>query len=119
MWTYDVTRGALMRGNFIAFGYSGFGAGKNNTAMEGVANVGPIPRGEWTIVGPPFDSPDHGPYVLRLEPKPGTSTLGRSGFLLHGDSIPHPGQASHGCIVTGHANREEVWGSGDTDLEVI
>ena len=28
-----------------------------------------------------------------------TETHRRSGFLMHGDSKPHPGSASNGCIV--------------------
>jgi len=119
MWVYDATKGSLSRGNLIGMGYSGFGPGKNNSAMEGVPDVGPIPRGEWTIVGPPTDTTDHGPYVLGLQPKVGTSTLGRSGFLMHGDSRINPGDASHGCIVMSRAIREMVWQSGDRDLGVI
>ena len=71
MWTYAQKTGALLRnGQAAGTGYSGFDNGKNNPAMQAVSNVGPIPQGSWTIVGPPFNSPDHGPYVLRLEPAP-------------------------------------------------
>lgn len=119
MWTYKVSLGAMCRGNLIGMGYSGSGVGKNNTAMEGVPFIGPIPRGNWTIEGAPFNTTKHGPYVLRLVPKPGTSTLGREGFLIHGDSISAPGTASEGCIVQGLANRKAIWASGDRDLEVI
>ena len=121
MHTYEQSTGRFLvsDSNFVGLGYSGYGVGKNNRAMEGVANVGPIPRGEWTIVGQPFDDPEHGPFALRLEPKVGTSTLGRAGFLIHGDSLEHPGCASKGCIIQGHAIREAIHASGCVDLEVV
>lgn len=103
----------------VGMGYSGLGPGKNNSAMECVPDIGPIPRGNWSIVGKPFNDPDHGPYCLRLEPQPGTSTCGRSGFLIHGDSIEHPGSASKGCIIQSRGIREAIWASGDTNLEVV
>ena len=119
-WTYSQRSGELQQdGGHVATGYSGAGAGKNNPALENVPNVGPIPRGEWTIAGPPADTPDHGPYVLRLNPAAGTETFGRSGFLMHGDSKEHPGCASHGCVILPRSVREQVWDSGDRELEVL
>jgi hypothetical protein len=119
-WTYAQKTGDLQQdGKQVSTGYSGANEGKNNPAMENVPNVGPIPRGQWTIAGPPTDSKDHGPYVLRLDPVASTETHGRSGFLMHGDSKEHPGSASHGCIVLPRAVREEVWTSGDRELEVV
>jgi len=120
MWTYAQKTGALRQnGQPVGTGYSGFDNGKNNPAMQAVANVGPIPRGSWTIVGPPFNSADHGPFVLRLDPDPTTRTFGRSGFLMHGDSVEAQGCASRGCIILPRAVRERVWSSGDTELEVV
>jgi hypothetical protein len=119
MWTYKVATGAISRGNFIGMGYSGNGEGKNNPAMEGVPDVGPIPRGSWTIEGPPANTSEHGPFVLRLAAKDGTSTLGRDGFLIHGDAVAAPGTASKGCVIQGRTTREMIWNSGDYDLEVI
>jgi hypothetical protein len=119
-WTYAQTTGDLQQdGKHISTGYSGANEGKNNPAMENVPNIGPIPRGDWTITGPPVDSKDHGPYVLELNPAPATDTHGRSSFLMHGDSKEHPGSASHGCVILPRAVREEVWNSGDRDLEVV
>jgi|ERR1700728_347366 len=119
-WTFTQTSGELQQdGEQVATGYSGAGVGKNNPAMEAVHNVGPIPHGDWTIVGPPVNTRDHGPYVLALRPTSGTETFGRSGFLMHGDSIESPGCASHGCVIMPRAIRERVWTSGDRDLEVI
>lgn len=87
--------------------------------MQAVHDVGPIPQGEWTIVGPPVNTAGHGPYVLLLEPATATNTFGRSGFLMHGDSIESPGCASHGCVILPRAVREQVWNSGDRDLQVV
>jgi hypothetical protein len=120
MWTYAQQTGALQRDSqHVATGYSGFDNGKNNPAMQGIENLGPIPQGSWNIVGPPMNTPQHGPFVLRLEPAAATNTFGRSGFLMHGDSIEAPGCASHGCIIMSRTVREQVWNSGDTDLEVV
>jgi len=80
--------------------------------------VGPIPRGMWSI-SDPFDSPDHGPMAMRLEPIAGTLTMGRDGFLMHGDSLTHPGQASHGCIIMPRATRELVAAGTDRTLQVV
>ena len=118
-WTYAQRSGELQQdGKPVATGYSGAGAGKNNPALENVPNVGPIPQGNWTIAGPPADTTDHGPYVLKLNPAASTETFGRSGFLMHGDSKEHPGCASHGCIILPRPVREQVWSSGDRELEV-
>jgi hypothetical protein len=120
MWTYAQETGVLLRdGHSVATGYSGCDSGKNNPSMQAVPNVGPIPQGDWTIVGPPANTPDHGPFVLHLQPAPGTNTFGRSGFLMHGDSIESPGCASHGCVIMPRTVREQVWSSGDTELEVV
>lgn len=119
-WTYAQKTGELRRdGKHIATGYSGAGAGKNNPAMEDVRNVGPIPHGDWTIVGPPVDTHDHGPCVLTLEPAANTQTFDRNGFLMHGDSKEAPGCASHGCVIMPRTVREQVWTSGDSELEVV
>jgi type VI secretion system (T6SS) effector TldE1-like protein len=119
-WQYAQKTGELQQdGRHVATGYSGAGTGKNNPAMEKAPNVGPIPRGDWTIVGPPVSTEQHGPYVLKLEPGADTETFGRTEFLMHGDSRQSPGNASHGCIIMPRATREQVWNSGDRDLEVV
>lgn len=99
-------------------GYSGAGAGKNNPGMVQVRNVGPIPCGKYSI-GEPFDSEAHGPHVMRLFPDPSNQMFGRSGFLMHGDSISSPGNASEGCIVLPRDVRELVSNSNDSTLTVI
>ena len=103
MWTYRQTSGELLKGEeHFAFGYSGAQPdGYNNPAFCNVHNCGPIPAGRWTIMGPPFDSPQHGPYCLRLEPSQFTQTYGRDGFLIHGDSIERSS-----CLDSAHARGE-------------
>lgn len=119
MWIYEQSKGRLLRGGIIqGYGYSGAGEGKNNPEMQAVHDVGPIPVGLY-IIGDPFDSPEHGPFCLPLAPEQDNEMFGRSGFLMHGDSIAHPGQASKGCIIMPHATRVTVYGSGDKVLQVV
>ena len=52
-WTYEQQSGRLLlNSQLIGTGYSGGDDGKNNPAMQAVKDVGPIPQGSWTIVGP-------------------------------------------------------------------
>lgn len=120
MFIYSQSTGKLCRNcEYLATGYSGKGEGKNNPAYQQVPDVGPIPQGNWKIVSLTIPNTPHGPYVLRLEPAPGTKLFGRDGFLIHGDSIQHPGEASEGCIIMPRAIRETLWQSGDKDLLVV
>jgi hypothetical protein len=118
MWQYQQQTGKLtsQAGNCVATGYSGHGAGKNNPAYQSVHNVGPLPEGFYHIHAP-VDTQDHGPFVLRLEQFAENNMFGRDGFLIHGDSKQHPGEASHGCVILPRAIRELVWNSGDHQLE--
>lgn len=118
-WQYCSATGQLWRNReIVGVGYSGFGEGRDNPALEGVPNVGPIPRGEYTISSP-YDSEKHGPHVMRLTPRDGTDTLGRGAFLIHGDSLHMPGTASHGCVILPRNIREQISESGDEVLEVV
>ena len=117
MWTFVQRTGELLRdGAHVATGYSGLGVGKNNPDEQKVHDVGPLPRGGWRI-GPPCDK--LGGFALTLVPLYGTPTFGRSGFLIHGDSIEHPGAASHGCLIFPRAIRELIAASGDRNLVVV
>jgi len=108
-------------------GYSGHGMNKNNPGAENLVGEGPIPTGNYKIVGPPLNTELHGPYVLRLLPDELTRAsivdLGRDpdSFLMHGDSIAHPGCASEGCIILGRVTRERIWKENvnDGDLTVV
>jgi hypothetical protein len=112
-WTWDQSSGTLSRnGQVVGRGYAGHGAGKNNPAMQDSVKVGPIPAGLWRMVGVK-DSPKTGPFTIVLEPEPGTNTLGRSEFRVHGDSRKAPGTASEGCIILDRATRDKLWQSRD------
>lgn len=122
MWIYHQNSGELFKadGEMLATGYSGFGPGKNAPRWEDHLEVGPIPCGRYTI-GPPQCvevAGPHGPFVLPLTPDPANVMWGRSGFLVHGDSRPHPGSASHGCLIFARVVREQIAASGDHDLTV-
>jgi hypothetical protein len=119
-WIFVQRTGELLRDGVVhGCGYSGHAEGKNNPAMQAERCVGPIPVGVWEVRGPPTDSRTHGPFILRLVPHDGTDTFGRTGFMLHGDSIAAPGTASLGCIVMPRKVRERVWASGDRALLVV
>ena len=118
-WRWREATGELSHdGEVIAHGYSGLDAGKNNPALVAATGIGPIPCGEWTMAGV-YDSPKVGPFAIILDPNTGTETFGRSSFRIHGDSISHPGSASHGCVILPRPIREQIWASGDRALEVV
>lgn len=123
MWTYAQATGALFApdGTLETLGYSGWDDGKNNPAAQNEPNIGPIPCGVYTIkpaqcIATPGP---HGPFVLPLAPDASNVMHGRSGFLIHGDSIAHIGDASHGCIILPRTVRERIAASGDNRLTVV
>lgn len=118
-WVYEQASGRLEKDCvLVSYGYSGHDEGRNNPDMEEVVGVGPIPRGKYNISAP-MDTQSHGPYVLGLLPQDPAAMFGRSGFLIHGDSKEHPGEASKGCIILPRQIREQIWESGDHELEVV
>lgn len=119
MWTYLQKTGILLApgGGMSAIGYSGSGPGKDNPAWQDHHDVGPIPAGGYRMLEP-YSSINHGPYVIALVSDTSNIMFGRSGFLIHGDSIAHSGSASHGCIILPKSVRKKVWESGDHRLEV-
>lgn len=119
MWTYSQSTGRLSHdGIEIGTGYAGCGDGLDNPAMENVPCVGPLPRGRYSI-GPQFHHSHTGPITMRLSPDISNVMFGRGGFLIHGDSIKHPGTASEGCIVLPHDIREQIAESTDRRLQVV
>jgi hypothetical protein len=94
-------------GDFVTSGYSGFGEGRNNPSMQCVPNVGPLPVGLYDV-SEPHPTTAHGPFVMTLTPHDFSKMCNRGGFLIHGDSSEHPGQASHGCIVSSFDARRKV-----------
>lgn len=98
--------------------YSGHGIGKNNHTCEKMQNIGPIPCGDWEVLRWDDWHGDKGPQVAVLAPT-GFDPYGRSAFLIHGDSVSHPGDASHGCIITARDVRNRLRDSGERRLQVI
>jgi hypothetical protein len=94
-------------------GYSGYGTGLNNPAMQSVQSqqhgdpAGPIPQGLYSI-GPPHRSPNTGPGTMNLTPLPGTNTFGRTLLRIHGDNGAHNNTASTGCIIEGPDVRKKI-----------
>lgn len=115
-WEYAQATGELRRdGKKVATGYSGRGVGRNSPGMEKTANVGPIPRGKYTISAP-FRSLKTGPVVMNLTPV-GHLAHGRSAFQIHGNNRDN--DASHGCIILGRPVREQIAKSKDNTLIVV
>lgn len=103
-------------------GYSGYGAGLNNPAMQEQPFVGPIPQGIWTI-GPQEDIVTNTgfrlPASMRLTPDLGTNTFNRGGFIIHGDNPARNRTASQGCPVFDRPTRNRIGRSGDNELRVV
>jgi hypothetical protein len=116
-WTYTQATGVTRdpQGNTVATGYSGSGTGKNNSFKESERNVGPIPRGTYTI-GNARTSNNTGPVSMDLAATASTHTFGRSAFLIHGDNASHT--ASHGCVILPRNIRETINSSTDKELVV-
>lgn len=124
MWIWSQSKGQLWHlDRLVSKGYSGKGRGKNNPALQGLAGIGPIPKGDWGIVER-YNSRNVGPYTLTLHamdkiPNDTHESTGRGAFRIHGDSIRAPGTASKGCIILPRKIREKIWISGDRLLRVI
>lgn len=115
MWRYSQRSGLLLFGvginGFTFQCYSGAGEGKNNPAMQDVVDIGPIPCGIYDQGEVEMES-EHGTFAIPLIPRPENEMFGRSGFMLHGDSLINPGNASKGCIVhSPQRDRETVYGT--------
>lgn len=119
-WTFVLPSGRLYGpdGEYVATGYSGRDEHKNNVNSEAIVGLGPIPRGLYVIGDPEEDHPKLGPFVMALTPD-GHKAFGRSEFFIHGDSIKHPGTASHGCIILPRGAREAIHASGASRINVI
>lgn len=119
MWTYEQASGAIVRpdGSVLAIGYSGrVPDGKNRPDTQHIRNVGPIPRGWYTIEAPRTST--FKKYYMPLAPRGDNEMFGRSGFQIHGDNAS--GDASTGCIIISPKSfREEIWNSGDHLLRVV
>lgn len=107
-YVWKQREGELMaEGKRLAGGYAGATGHVNKTASEGIKDKGPIPRGGYSIT---LIYPSHakfGPYTCVLQPDRGNKMFGRSGFLIHGDSLKEPGTASEGCIILESTTRKK------------
>jgi Protein of unknown function (DUF2778) len=120
-WTFEQATGRLYDAQMklIAVGYSGNGAGLNNASMQNVMDVGPIPQGVYTFGELIPHDPVVGEYAIPLIPDPNNEMFGRSAFFIHGNDPQNDHNASEGCIVLPFTIRQEVWESGDHQLEVV
>lgn len=123
MWTYSQSTGEMIRpdGALAAVGYAGGNEGKNplgknNPDMQCVPDIGPLPRGFYTMQEPV----EHrlGKFAIPLLPDKSNDMCSRGGFYIHGDKISDPGNGSEGCIVMPNMARHEMWDSDDHTLEV-
>lgn len=116
-YRYEQATGKLFSsgGSFLGQGYSGFGPGRNNPTEEAVPDIGPIPKGLYSI-GSAHTQPILGPIVMNLLPV-GHNALGRTLFRIHGDNAT--GDASHGCIVLARHIREAISSGTDKEIQVV
>lgn len=124
MWIYSQSTGELRyrdgsgHEKLISVGYAGAGEGKNNPALQDRSCVGPLPRGHYGICQAEYH-PHKGTLCMRLIPDPDNVMFGRDGFLIHADSIEHPGSASEGCIIFNRVTRGLIAQSDCKRLEVV
>lgn len=120
MLRYEQATGQLTSstGALLGLGYSGAPSAHNDPAQEMIKGIGPIPRGRYKL-GALLQHSDHGPYAIVLIPDPTNEMYGRDSFLIHGDNIHDPGDASHGCIIQPYETRVAAWTQGDHELEVV
>ncbi len=119
-WSYEVATNKFHQNGTYRFNaqYCGAPGFKNDIQHQHLKGKGPLPIGSY-IIGPPYNSPNTGPYTLALAPHSGNNMYGRDAFRIHGDSRQSPGTASQGCIIATLPCRKEIWNSGDHELIVI
>jgi len=117
---YIIDTGELYtdEGNYIGTGYAGKGADKNNPNDDAVKGLGPLPDGDYQL-SEPFTDEEKGPLVFGLIPDPKNEMHHRGSFMIHGDSIKDPGNASEGCMVQDHNVRQYIKDSGCRQLTVV
>lgn len=119
MITFHQRSGKTYRATeLIATGWAGQLEGINNPDLQHVANIGPLPRGFYTI-GPAYSHPVLGPLTMNLTPDPETEMYGRSQMRCHGASMSHPNLSSHGCLILPRYARQHIIDIGDRRLQVV
>jgi hypothetical protein len=56
---------------------------------------------------------------MRLTSINGTNVYGRTGFVMHGESAGHSGEASNGCIIVKPDSWQRMWSSNDHIIRVV
>ena len=124
-WEYSQGTGTLRHnGQKFANGYAGHGEGVNKPNMQNIPNIGPLPRGIYTIQ-PQADNPISITKILpgsmRLMPNKNNSMFNRNGFLIHGPHKNDNYNSSNGCIILGRDVRDSIGDfvdGGDNQLRV-
>jgi hypothetical protein len=118
-WVYKVSSHSFYLNGTYQFDakYSGRPGFKDDSANECVSGKGPLPRGTYNI-GPAFYHHKAKAWTLRLTPYPENQMCNRDGFLIHGGSSAHPGNASDGCIILDFQYRKMIDSSSDKILVV-
>lgn len=115
-FTYRQSTGEILYGaNLLGVGHAGNGTGLNNPAAQDQHNVGPLPRGRYTIE-PEASSSRLGIIAMRLTPNLENEMFDRSGFFIHAPDF------SEGCIVQQETTRcliAEYVRHGRNQLEVV
>ena len=109
-----------VQGNNLTPPYSGAGVGRDNSGHNNTHNVGPTPRGTWTI-GASFNHATKGPNVIRITHNGGEAfPIGRDPgtFLIHGDNNAGNASASQGCLILQPAHRQAIINGGGGTLTV-
>jgi Protein of unknown function (DUF2778) len=124
MWRYEQSTGKLFDPSNIHIytGYAGGNCGENpeginNSNLQGVKCVGPLPTGKYTM-GEVVLKSHLGPFAIPLIPFPENKMYGRGDFYIHGDTSK-PRMASEGCIIMPHIVRVRMAGSPDRIVEVF
>ena len=88
----------------VGYGYSGAVMALNDIHKSNIEMVGPLPAGTYVIENV-YDDSRRGNHTCVLRPHPDNKMYGRSGFLIHGDTLSESHNASDGCIITTFAVR--------------
>ncbi|MDR0634443.1 MAG: DUF2778 domain-containing protein [Azoarcus sp.] len=121
-WRCEQSTGKLYRpdGTLFHTGYSGNNRAANQSVLQHIQHLGPIPQGNYRMTQFRTTTQGRGPNVVSLTPEPGTETFGRDGFLIHGDNPQGDNSGSTGCIIVNGATlRQAIWNSGDRIVEVV
>ncbi|MBS3049858.1 tlde1 domain-containing protein [Enterobacter mori] len=117
VWVYKVSVHKFYLNGTYQFDadYSGRPGFWNDSANEYVSHKGPLPRGTYTI-GPAFYHPKTRAMTMRLTPFIENQMCGRDAFMIHGNSVAHPQDASDGCIILNLSGRKTINDSSDKTL---